>query len=901
MDNLYTQWVHQQPQLLSDQNDGDWSKDRSPTVPPSSGTESTLAAAASALDMSDFTLTDMAVPSGSSSSLSTTPQQFFSYPPHSYFTVQSPYNTMAYGSPTWPTQSHVPLSNYSSLNGATTSSTPSSSSPASSSQPQQHSPQLQQHQIQVQQPKPPSQPQSQLQQALMIDPSLTTLNGNSRTASNMQHYPQANYNAQPSTLQPQQQPQTLTPQQYSYSQLIQSYRTQPSYYPPPQQQQQQSPQGTLSPQALHDPSSSILSSLMPSSFYAQPSPSSSSQQQQHSQQSQQPPRTQQPPAPPRKTPQELKVEFQATLRPLLVSSAFTGAGAVSILADAITDYGAAEVDANIRLEILTKMRDGAGNHYFRAWSENMSAMGITRDWLKAGLSANAESPLVETIMPLLHIIDRLPMTLETLKNSKLGKIVVKLVKEPRSPAIKDMASNVERKWRLLINNGEAPPSKATDIEDLKSKSLKRKLSEPQVARGAPPPPKKSTLGNATASSSKFTVVKKELAASKPAAKDAKSDSSFFSAPKPKPKFPSFKKAPPAPPAPAPSKAGSSSNVAQPSSANPFEEALKSMGRTAKRESPAVATPPSTSDTPPQAQTNGLTKKGTKKKSVTWAPPGLLEKIKLIERAVYDDDPVDGNHTTHTVKDLDRGEGAALHAHLFEETVDWSEPMLIDNPVVIEEERSRGAGSEEKVIQEKREQTALGALYMSLAHIPDSPAEPPHVISEEETERDMATMTAGTDVDAVFWSSGPVSPVAQSVADLVGQLATGATDPALSGAQFNGQGLDLAAVGLDATSTLAAVQALPQEQIQRLLQQLQPLQQPLPNAIMFPAAGQHSYANNTPDQNPSAATKTRRLVGEDGGEEGAGVEAEAEEIMAIETIPDDYPAVFLRQEGERISL
>jgi len=23
--------------------------------------------------------------------------------------------------------------------------------------------------------------------------------------------------------------------------------------------------------------------------------------------------------------------------------------------------------------------------------------------------------------------------------------------------------------------------------------------------------------------------------------------------------------------------------------------------------------------------------------------------------------------------LDRGEGAALHAHLFEETIDWSEP------------------------------------------------------------------------------------------------------------------------------------------------------------------------------------------------------------------------------------
>ena len=118
------------------------------------------------------------------------------------------------------------------------------------------------------------------------------------------------------------------------------------------------------------------------------------------------------------------------------------------------------------------------------------------------------------------------MTLDTLKASKLGKIVVKLVKEPRSPgefcfflyvsllsvgkiaccklskmrissasflytidavrhvlqnkhvsnatflslslsqitAIKDMASNVERKWRSLINNVDPLSSKSTDNE-----------------------------------------------------------------------------------------------------------------------------------------------------------------------------------------------------------------------------------------------------------------------------------------------------------------------------------------------------------------------------------------------------------------------------------------------------
>ncbi|KAG6878343.1 hypothetical protein C0993_008101 [Termitomyces sp. T159_Od127] len=822
MDNLYTPWVHQPSQLLGDQHDADWTKDRQ-SNPPANTAE---------LDIPDFSLSDMPVPSTST----TSSQQFFSYPQQNYFAIPAPFNTMAYGSSSWPTttQSHVPLSNYSTLNGATTSAaTSASASTSSSSTPSSSQPQ---------QAKTSS---SQLQQAI-IDPSLTTLNGPSRTTTtttttNLQHYPHANYNAQSSTLQPQQSSSSLSQQQFTYSSLLHSslYRTPTSYYQS-QQQQQQPSQGTLSPQALHAPSSSILGALMPSTFYSQSTstltPSTSTSQTQSQPQQSEPlqqPSNQEPPG---KTPEERKAEFLAKLRPQLQTTSFSGAGAVSFLADTLREYGATDIDATTRLEILTRMRDGAGNHYFRAWSENGLAMTITREWLKAAQMADVESPFVETIMPLLHIIDRLPMTLDTLKASKLGKIVVKLVKEPRSPAIKDMASNVERKWRSLINNVDSLSSKSTDNEDLKAKNLKRKVGDSQTSRPAPPAAKKTSLGSSVASSSKSTVVKREPgttgvlgSSTKPTSKDAKSDSSFFSAPKPKPKLPSFKKAPPAPPAPTPAKTGTPSNVAQPSSVNPFEEALKSMGRSTKRDSPAVNTPPSTSETPPQnqgqaqAQSSGLTKKGTKKKTVTWAPPGMLERIKLIERAVYDDDPVDGNHTTHTLKDLDRGEGAALHAQIFEETLDWSEPILIDNPVV-EEDRPRGSGSQEKEVQEKREQTTLGALYISPAHIPDSPAEPPHVISEEETERNMVAMTSGPEVDAVFWSSGPVSPVAQSVAELVGQLASGGSDPALSGAQFNGQGLDLAAVGLDATSTLAAVQALPQEQIQRLLQQLQPLQQ-----------------------------------------------------------------------------
>ena len=135
------------------------------------------------------------------------------------------------------------------------------------------------------------------------------------------------------------------------------------------------------------------------------------------------------------------------------------------------------------------------------------------------------------------------------------------------------------------------------------------------------------------------IVKKE---GKPTAttavKESKSDSSFFSAPKQKPKLPSFKKAPVGTTVPAVIKKEPQANVAQPSSTDAFQEALKDMK--ARKPSPSA---PSTSSNNALASSSVLT--GTKpplkkKKSVTWAPDGQLELVKLIERAVYDDDPVD---------------------------------------------------------------------------------------------------------------------------------------------------------------------------------------------------------------------------------------------------------------------
>ncbi|PPQ81083.1 hypothetical protein CVT25_014546 [Psilocybe cyanescens] len=849
---MYTQWVQSPIQDSVQHELADWPKDR--TAISNSSTNTT--------DISDFTtLTDLAGPSSS--------QPF--YQPYGNYYIQAPFTTMAYGTP-WPTT--VPLSNYSSLNGATTSS---SSQSQQQQQQQQQQPQQQQQQSPQQQHQSPQIPQQQIQlqnhsstsQHMIIDPVLT-LNGSS--SSSMQpsfslspsFTPQSSQQQQPQQQQQQQsQPQSQMQQrpQY-YNHLI--YPS-PYYRQPPQP----APQGTLSPQALHSPTNPMMS-IIPNTFYSPHQTQSPIQSNGQSQQQQQQPLQQQQSQPqPISVPipstsqaaaaaaaspsqglsqeakDERKRQFESAIRPLLQPSAFSGAQAVNQLTSHISEYGATDVDAAMRLEILARIRDGAGNHYYRAWSENTTAMDITREWIKASAKGN-NAALVETTMPLLHLIDRLPFTLESLMASKLGKIIKKLVKDEPSSAIKDMASNLERRWRNMLSEvdggAKAPENKGN--EDAKTK--KRKLAEPAAPK-APQPLKKAALGSS--SSTKPMSVKKEggaAGAAKPAAavKDAKADSSFFSAPKPKAKLPSFKKAS----VPAAQAKREDANVALPSSFDPFQEALKSM-KAGRKDSPAVSTPPSASGsgsgagggtTAADSTQPGLSRNGKRKKSVTWAPDGQLESVKLIERAIYDDDPVDvspfpsfrpvyrtliacsffliGTHTGHSLRDLDRGEGAALHSRPFEETVDWAEPMPIDLPP---ETPERGGQSEEKKTQAEREQMALSAMYMSPNQIPDSPAEPTNVMSEEEADQDVTQMTAGPEMDPVFWSSEPVAtaaampvsvPGAPSVADLVGQLAMG-MDPASM--------MSAGAGGMSASHDLGAIaQSLPPEQLQQLLHSLQ---------------------------------------------------------------------------------
>lgn len=91
------------------------------------------------------------------------------------------------------------------------------------------------------------------------------------------------------------------------------------------------------------------------------------------------------------------------MKPLIQSNSFTGGGAVSQLVNILDDFGMDVVDPQIRLDVLTKIRDNAGNHYFRAWVDNPTAMEIVREWLKLAFVGRDDQQMVETIMPLLQV------------------------------------------------------------------------------------------------------------------------------------------------------------------------------------------------------------------------------------------------------------------------------------------------------------------------------------------------------------------------------------------------------------------------------------------------------------------------------------------------------------------
>lgn len=60
-----------------------------------------------------------------------------------------------------------------------------------------------------------------------------------------------------------------------------------------------------------------------------------------------------------------------------------------------------ESDHNTRLEVLTKLRDGANQQFFQAYATNQRGLDVLGSWLKSALMQPVEWE--DTLMPLLHV------------------------------------------------------------------------------------------------------------------------------------------------------------------------------------------------------------------------------------------------------------------------------------------------------------------------------------------------------------------------------------------------------------------------------------------------------------------------------------------------------------------
>ncbi|KAG8790557.1 hypothetical protein FRC17_008890, partial [Serendipita sp. 399] len=272
-------------------------------------------------------------------------------------------------------------------------------------------------------------------------------------------------------------------------------------------------------------------------------------------------------------------------------------------------------------------------------------------------------------------------------------------------------------------------------------------------------------------------------------KGAQSDSSFFSA-KPKAKLPSFRKKPTGttgttsgngggtgggPTAGAVVKEESSAQPPVDPNYNPFTDALRAM----RKGSPQVA---STSTTNNSSANGGgqqgpsiSAKTGKPKKVVRFAVEGELEKIKWIEKAVYDDDVPGRPKGFHgSYRDLDRFEGNLLR-HMVAQ-IEWYEPPLIVIPDEIQV-TTRGEFSQESKAQEEREASTLAAIYQVAP--PDTPVEPPQLASMSLVADDSSakSLLLGSQIEELLQARQDDMQNA-SATHWLGQLSSGILDGSL---------------------------------------------------------------------------------------------------------------------------
>ncbi|KAG8792191.1 hypothetical protein FRC17_008631 [Serendipita sp. 399] len=82
------------------------------------------------------------------------------------------------------------------------------------------------------------------------------------------------------------------------------------------------------------------------------------------------------------------------------------------------------VDRDTRMEILNRIRDYAPKEFWNQFARNLRALALLREW---GRQASKKEEFADTMMGWLQVVDKLPLTVDVLIQSQLGKIVKYIV------------------------------------------------------------------------------------------------------------------------------------------------------------------------------------------------------------------------------------------------------------------------------------------------------------------------------------------------------------------------------------------------------------------------------------------------------------------------------------------
>ncbi|CAI2170893.1 3013_t:CDS:2 [Funneliformis geosporum] len=338
---------------------------------------------------------------------------------------------------------------------------------------------------------------------------------------------------------------------------------------------------------------------------------------------------------------------------------------------------------------------------------------ILRNWIKEEATKTDDS---NNLKELLEIVSLLPIDYKLSRSSGLGTVIYnKNVKESTIDGVAKLAGGLLDKWveekklseelqlkeqkvleeKKRLDKAEKIGQKVGSKSDLIKSSTSQTSSVKELVR--PPKPeqkrKKVTDGNAQNDNEKpsiFTQLLSNLAAS------------------------ASKRQTPRPPQKDPSK------LVPPSKLKIEKQVTQSQQMEISEDGPS---------TQKHKETEILPIPSKKRKRVTFAPDGLLEKVKLFETMELDD--TDEEHTTAdtphhygNARDLDRNEGRAAFKRVRKApAIQWHTPITIDFSSRPKIKKRKVAESDEARIQEERERQILETIYITSDQVPFSPAEP----------------------------------------------------------------------------------------------------------------------------------------------------------------------------------